>query len=151
MARVKRSNDDIMQRRRDVLSLLDEGHSVSAVALRVGCSRSSVLRWLAASLDGGTTPAPVTPHSGRPSWLTDEGKEKLRTRLSASPRRRGIDADWWTPALAHAQLNGVSRAEFTPATAAKVIRGLGFRLVRRATDATGAVVEAHWEPVGADG
>lgn len=85
-------------RRRQALALLDEGLSLNAVAWRLGCAPSSVMRWRNAVRRRGERGFRVSSSPGRPSKLTARERRQLVRLLLQGPLAQGYRTDLWTTA-----------------------------------------------------
>jgi transposase len=93
--RPKGTPQQLEDRRRRALVLLEQGFGVQEVADRVGVSRISVSAWKkAAALDpNGVAAKPKAPP---PSKLSDAQFDQLRQWLIDGPLACGFDTDLWT-------------------------------------------------------
>ena len=88
--------EQLERRRRKAMRLLDEGLSLNAVARRIGCHASSVMRWRnqrARYGDEGLKPKPVP---GRPPKLSARQKKRLVSLLLKGAMANGYRTDLWT-------------------------------------------------------
>ena len=88
--------EQLERRRRRAMRLLDEGLSLNAVARRIGCHASSVMRWRdvrARHGDEGLKPKPVP---GRPPKLSARQKKRLVSLLLKGAMANGYRTDLWT-------------------------------------------------------
>lgn len=83
-------------RRRRALAMLKEDVSLNAVARRLGCSPSSVMRWRDAVAAEGETGFVVHASPGRPPKLTAAQQRRLVKALLAGPLKAGYATDLWT-------------------------------------------------------
>lgn len=83
-------------RRRQALTLLAEGLSLNAVARRVGCAPSSVMRWRNAVRRRGERGFQVGASPGRPPKLTARQRGPLVRLLLQGPLAQGYRTDLWT-------------------------------------------------------
>ena len=83
-------------RRRKALALSKQGLSLNAVARRIGCAASSVMRWLRAFRDRGSEGLKVRPASGRPPRLTAQQRQGLLKQLLRGPIAHGYPTQLWT-------------------------------------------------------
>src|SRR5262245_28066962 len=90
------SGEQLEQRRRDAMALLDKGLSPQAVADKLGVSRRSVDRWQKAVREGGTEAIASVPHPGRASFLSPQQQADLVRRLVGGAQSQGFDTDLWT-------------------------------------------------------
>lgn len=90
------SPDLIADRRRRALALLDEGHSLTTVARKIGCAPSSVMRWRNLRNEKGDEVFNVRLPPGRPSRLNAKQLKKLERILLKGPLACGYKTDLWT-------------------------------------------------------
>jgi transposase len=84
-------------RRRRALALVEQqGLSLNAVARRLGCAPSSVMRWMRAHQRHGAAGLKVRPAPGRPRRLTTRQEARLLRALLRGPAAHGYDTDLWT-------------------------------------------------------
>ena len=97
---------ELERRRRRGLALVQQGYSLHAVARRLSCHASSVMRWHDAFARGGRralrprSPRKATrqgePAPGRPPRLTRRQKARLVACLARGPLAQGYPTDLWT-------------------------------------------------------
>ena len=80
------------------MALLDEGLSLNAVARRLGCAPSSVMRWRNAVRRRGARGFQVGASPGRPPKLTAGQRRRLPWLLLQGPLAHGYRTDLWTTA-----------------------------------------------------
>ena len=85
-------------RRRKALALIEEGLSLNAVARRLGCAASSVMRWRNAVRRRGERGFRVGASPGRPPKLTARQRRQLVRLLLQGPLAQGYRTDLWTTA-----------------------------------------------------
>ena len=90
------SPDLIADRRRRALELVDEGLSLNAVAAKIGCAPSSVMRWRNLRAKKGEEVFAVKLPPGRPSRLSTKQLRKLERILLKGPLSFGYSTDLWT-------------------------------------------------------
>lgn len=90
------SAQQLEQRRRQAMTLLDSHWSPQEVANHLGCSCRSVQRWQKAVKDEGLEALAAKPHPGREPFLTSEQKDDLLGRLFAGACSQGFDTELWT-------------------------------------------------------
>jgi len=83
-------------RRRKALALSKQGLSMNAVARRIGCAASSVMRWLQAFRRHGSAGLKVRPASGRPPRLSIRQRQLLLKQLLRGPMAHGYPTQLWT-------------------------------------------------------
>src|SRR5713226_7356993 len=90
------SPEQLERRRRRALGLLRKGLSLSAVAAKIGCSRSSVVLWREAYRKQGDGGLRAKPAPGRPSKLGRREKRTLSRLLLQGALSCGYHTDLWT-------------------------------------------------------
>lgn len=83
-------------RRRRAWALLAQDWSLHAVARRLGCAPSSVMRWRDAVARDGVAGLQVRPSPGRPPKLSAKQQRRLVKLLAAGPLAQGYRTDLWT-------------------------------------------------------
>jgi len=83
-------------RRRRALALVKQGLSLNAVARRLGCAPSSVMRWADRYRQEGEAGVKVRSAPGRPRMLTARQEAKLLKELLRGALAHGYDTDLWT-------------------------------------------------------
>jgi len=94
--RPKGSAEVLADRRRQALKLVDAGLSLNAVARRVGCLASSVMRWRDQRAREGDGVYKVRTSSGRPARLDARQKKRLVKLLLKGALAHGYRTDLWT-------------------------------------------------------
>lgn len=94
--RPKGSAAGLEGRRRQAVALLDEGLSLNAVARRLGCAPSSVMRWRNAVRRRGERGFQVGVSPGRPPKLTPGQRRRLLRLLLQGSLAHGYQTDLWT-------------------------------------------------------
>lgn len=118
----------VWRRYRAVL-LLGEGQRPEAVALLLGCSRSSVYGWAAAWRDRGLAGLRGGAHGGGPAPLVERAGPLLEELLVTDPQAHGHHATGWTVPLLRTALAtaGVVAGE---RTIRRALHRLGWRWKR---------------------
>ena len=83
-------------RRRKAVALLAEGHTPTAVAKQLKCSRSSIQRWRDAVIAGGDAALAPKPTPGRPAFLSRSQQRQLLKILARGPSKSGFATELWT-------------------------------------------------------
>jgi len=83
-------------RRRKALALSKQGLSLNAVARRIGCAASSVMRWLRAFRARGPDGLKVRRAAGRPRRLSVRQRQHLLKQLLRGPMAHGYPTQLWT-------------------------------------------------------
>lgn len=94
--RPRGSAEQLEERRRQAIRLVNQGMGLSDTAAAVGASYSSVWRWREAYREGGWEGLRPRPTPGRPSKLSEPQKKALRKVLEAGPLAAGHSTDLWT-------------------------------------------------------
>lgn len=94
--RPRGSPEQLEQRRREAVRLLNQGKTVAQTAQAVGASPSSVWRWRQAYREGGWEGLRPRPTPGRPSKLSQTQRKALGRVLEAGPLACGYSTDLWT-------------------------------------------------------
>jgi len=84
------------QRRRRAIQLLKMGNTLSAAAIAVSASVSSVFRWRQAYQAKGMAGLRSRPTPGRPPRLSSSQKSELERILLKGPLEAGYRTDLWT-------------------------------------------------------
>ena len=92
--------DQLEQRRRRAVQLLQAGRPMSAVARQVQASVSSVWRWWQTYQRAGLRGLAPQPTPGRPPRLSEGQLRTLERILARGPRRASYPTDLWTLARA---------------------------------------------------
>src|SRR5207245_5287546 len=88
--------DQLEQRRRRAVQLLQAGQPTSAVARQVQASASSVWRWWQTYQRARPRGLRPTPTPGRPPRLSEGQRRTLERILARGPRRAGYPTGLWT-------------------------------------------------------
>jgi transposase len=96
--RPKGSAKVLEDRRRRALSLLGLGLSLNAVARKLACAASSVMRWRNSVRRRGEQGLKVRSSPGRPAKLTRRQLRRLVDILTAGALRAGYRTELWTMA-----------------------------------------------------
>jgi len=94
--RVPGSAGVLESRRRRALTLVQQGLSLNAVARRIGCAASSVMRWLRAFRRHGPQGLQVRRAPGRPPRLSARRRQQLLQQLLRGPMAHGYPTNLWT-------------------------------------------------------
>ena len=86
---------ELERRRRRAVQLVEQGESPSEVAHFLGCSRSSIYRWLEMARSGEAG-LDTVPHPGRPRRMSPEEHRALEILLKLGPQFHGWSNDLWT-------------------------------------------------------
>ena len=138
------SAQQLEQRRRKAVALLEEGCTPQEVVRRLGVSLRSVFRWRKAVEDEGTAALAAVPHPGRAPFLSVDQREDLVKRLVEGAGSQGFDSDLWTCPRVKLLIEreyGVSyHVDYLP----RLLRSLGFtpqKPTRRAVERDEELIE----------
>ena len=84
------------RRRLDAIELFKEGLGSGKISARLGVSRRSIYRWLAAYRAQGIEGIAPLPTPGRPCKLSVDDRQKLSHMLLNSAMPHGYASDRWT-------------------------------------------------------
>lgn len=90
------SQEQLEQRRRRAVSLMEQGYSDAAIAAQLGTTTVSVWRWRQAWRRRGEAALAARPVPGRPSRLTARQRRGLVSRLLKGAMAEGFATDLWT-------------------------------------------------------
>ncbi|MEK7878592.1 MAG: IS630 family transposase, partial [candidate division NC10 bacterium] len=142
------SPSQLERRRRRALQLLKRGLTLSAVAERVDCSHSSVIRWREAYARAGPRSLAAKPPSpGRPPKLSRGQQRQLVRRLLRGPLACGYRTDLWTTQRVAEVIRTTFAVRYHPHAIWRVLRGLGWscqKPERRALQRNEAAI-AQWK------
>lgn len=148
------SAEQLEQRRREAIALLDNGMSPDEVVRRLGVSRRSVDRWRQAVREQGKEALTAVPHPGRASFLTDRQQEDLIERLIAGARSQGFDTDLWTCPRVQALIERRYKVAYHVDHLPRLLRKLGFtpqkpqrRALERDEEAIATWVRKDWRRI----
>lgn len=152
----RRDTAMLAARRREGISLLQQGLHLTEVAQRLGVSPTAVGKWRRRFRAGGFAALRPRPRSGRPPRIDPHLEGYLAQLLSSDPRSRGLVEGGWTLerlADAASTLWGVSCSR---GTIWRMLRRQGFRwnraepLGRSTVESKGGptrISRSGWEPV----
>ncbi len=135
------------ERRRRAMHLLQSAKNLSAVAREVHASVSSVFRWQRALVHRGREGLAAKPVPGRPARLTKRQKERLVKYLLKGPQAAGYQTQLWTLKRIARLIQRKFRVHYHPGHVWKVLTQLGWscqKPVRRALPRDEATI-AHWK------
>jgi transposase len=129
------------------MALLDQGLSLNAVAHRLGCAPSSVMRWRDARARHGAVGLRVRKASGRPSRLTDAQRKRLIQLLLMGAPAQGHRTDVWTTTRIADLIAQKFGVHYHPDHIGRLLRQLGWshqKPERRAIERDEAAIE-RWK------
>ena len=132
-------------RRRQALALLDEGLSLNAVARRLGCAPSSVMRWRNTVRRRGERGFHVGASPGRPPKLTAGQRRQLIRVLLQGPLAHGYRTDLWTTARVAAVIQRHFGVQYHADHVGRLLHALGWSVQkpeRRALQRNEAAITA---------
>ena len=90
------TNQQLEQRRRKAIALLDQGHGIRETARRIGASPSTISDWRKAYNHQGDAFFQAHSPPGRQPNLTPKQKEILEKLLLKGARKNGYATELWT-------------------------------------------------------
>ena len=96
MSRPEGSAEELEQRRRRAVAMVQRGATQRDAALRYGVTQSAVSRWVSQLRDKGEAGLAARPTPGRPAALSDRQKRQLIRLLRKRPADLGFAGDRWT-------------------------------------------------------
>ena len=120
------SPEQLERRRRQAIQLLRSGAHLSAVALKLGCSKSSVSRWNDVYRKRGIRGLRPKPIPGRPSRLSPGQKERLARTLLKGALAHGYRTDLWTLQRIAEVIGKRFRVQYHPNHVWRLMQGLGW-------------------------
>jgi transposase len=134
-------------RHRRALTLLAQDLSLNAVARRLACAPSSVMRWRDAVAAHGAHGLAVQASPGRPSKLTAAQQRRLVRALVAGPLAAGYQTDLWTTPRIAALIQTRFGVSYHPDHVGRLLHHLGWtpqKPERRALQRDEAAI-ARWK------
>ena len=135
------------RRRRRAVELLRSGHSLSAVARKVGAAVSAVWQWRETFRQKGAQGLAAKPAPGRPRKLTARQRQRLPKLLARGARRHGYSNDLWTTRRIARVIERELGVDYHPAHVSRILADLGWscqKPERRALERDEAAI-AHWK------
>lgn len=136
------------RRRRQALSFVDKGYSLTRAARLIGCEASSVKRWRDARRDGGDGALRVRFSPGRPPRLSPEQKARLIDLLLKGATAFGYTTQLWTTTRIAALIRREFRVSYHPDHVGRLMHSLDWspqKPVRRATERDGDKEIERWK------
>src|SRR5512137_1573344 len=124
--RPKGSAEELEQRRRQAISLLEQGLKAIQVAKAVGTSPASVTRWRQAYAKQGQAALLAKPHPGRRPKLTARQRERLGRLLLAGPGDYGYRTELWTLARVAEVIATIFGVRYDPSQVWRILRAMGW-------------------------
>jgi transposase len=90
------SSKDAERRRRQAMTLLNQGWSQAKVARYFGVTSAAVCQWLKAYQRDGPDALNAKVHPGAPPKLNDRQVKQLEQLLLRGPTRQGYSTELWT-------------------------------------------------------
>lgn len=113
-------------RRREAIALLQEGHSLNAVARWLRCAASSVMRWRNAVRRRGERAFQVGASPGRPPKLTKRQRHQLVRLLLQGALAHGYRTDLWTTPRVAAVIAHHFGIRYHPDHVGRLLHALGW-------------------------
>jgi transposase len=141
------TQEQLEERRRRALHLLDEGANPPDVAHKIGCSLSSVYYWDDLRETKGENALKPKPVSGRPGKLTGRQKQSLVRTLVEGPLKSGYSTDLWTLGRVAKVIDDRFGVIYHPGHVWKILKELGLSRQKPETRARERDEKeiAHWK------
>lgn len=139
--------EELERRRRRAVSLLEDGHSLSAVARMVGAAPSAVYAWREKVRARGPDALQAKPVPGRPRKLTAAQRARLPKLLLRGAGAYGYRTDLWTLPRMAAVIRKEFQVAYHPCHVSRVLSACGWSCqqpARRAVERDEAAI-AHWK------
>jgi transposase len=139
--------EELERRRRRAVSLLEDGHSLSAVARMVGAAPSAVYAWREKVRARGADALTRKPVPGRPLKLTTKQRARLPKLLLRGACAYGYRTDLWTLPRIAAVIREEFQVAYHPCHVSRVLSACGWSCqqpARRALERDEAAI-AHWK------
>jgi len=120
------SAQQLEQRRRKAIALLQQKFTSQEVANKLGVSLRSVNRWQRAVEEHGAEAVAAKPHPGREPFLTLAQKDDLIERLVAGAQAQGFPTDLWTCPRVQALIEREYGVVYHVDHVWRLLRSLGF-------------------------
>ena len=108
--------------------LRKEGKSLDFISESIQIPKTTVHDWLSRLESKGLDGLVDIKQPGRPSWLSEEEKEKLKDVLSRSPEEQGIPFKIWTTSLVQYVTYKLFGVTYKPRNVTKLLNKLEFTL-----------------------
>lgn len=129
------------------MELLGSGHTLSAVARRVGAAVSAVWQWRETFRRKGAQGLAAKPAPGRPRKLTARQRQRIPKLLARGARAYGYSNELWTTRRVAAVIEHAVGVDYHPAHVSRILADLGWscqKPERRALERNEAAI-AHWK------
>lgn len=90
------SSEQLQERRLRAIALLEEGHTQTEVAHKLGVTQGAVSQWKTAHTLGGDEALAAKPAPGASPKLTEKQCQRLLKYLQQGPRKHGWSTELWT-------------------------------------------------------
>ena len=105
-----------------------EGKSLDFISGSMQIPKTTVHDWLNRLESNGLDGLVDVKQPGRPSWLSQNQKEKLKEVLNDSPEKQGIPFKIWTTSLVQYIIHELFKIMYKPRNVRKLLKKLGFTL-----------------------
>jgi transposase len=122
--RPKGSAAELEQRRRQAISLLEQGLKAIQVAKAIGTSPASITRWRQAYERQGQAALSAKPHPGRRPKLTARQRERLGKLLLKGPAKHGYSTELWTLARVAEVIAVTFGVQYDPSQVWRILRAM---------------------------
>ena len=124
--RPKGSAAELEQRRRQAISLLEQGLKAIQVAKALDTSPASITRWRQAYERQGQAGLSAKPHPGRRPKLTARQRERLGKLLLEGPAKHGYSTELWTLARVAEVIAVTFGVQYDPSQVWRILRAMGW-------------------------
>ena len=128
--RYKKEKDSKLKERYHALFLMHEYSNCTTVAELIKRSRKTIQTWVKTFNEGGLEAIAPNSPPGRPSSLSDEQKEILKTDVLTHPRELGYDFSNWEGKSVSHHINKKFCVKLSVRQAQRLLHDLGFTLQR---------------------
>lgn len=140
------TSEQLEQRRRTAMTLLEQGHRPADVARQIGVTRGAIAQWQKTLQRDGPQGLKAKPHPGRGCSLTDRQREKLPGLLLKGATAHGFHNELWTLPRVAAVIQKHFGVSYDPSSVWHILNQLGWscqKPERRARERDEAAI-AHW-------
>jgi transposase len=130
-----RDFEGLERRRMRAVRLFEQGETQSAVARRLGVSRTTSMRWAQAWEQDGPEGLRAAGRAGRKPRLSAEQLQEIEQALLEGPLVFGYSTELWTLPRVAELINRITEVRYHPGHVWRVMRQLGWSLQKPTTRA----------------